>query len=201
MSCTECTVHACFAGGALPSDCTSNLASEDVREKACAFYLESDVAPLVNAASEATHAALNGKWPRIRELILFAHEMGAHRIGIASCKSFIPESEMLADILRSEGFEPIDAMCRIGSLRRSDVGLHDESPERANMLTCNPYMQADVLNEAGCDFNIIMGLCLGHDMMFTKRSNAWVTTLAIKDWSCAHDKPIARALKDYLGSE
>ena len=29
--------------------------------------------------------------------------------------------------------------------------------------------------------NIVLGLCVGHDMLFTKNSNAYVTTLSVKD--------------------
>jgi len=52
---------------------------------------------------------------------------------------------------------------------------------------CSPLGQADLLNEAGTDFNIVMGLCVGHDALFCKHSKAPVTTLIAKDRVLAHN--------------
>ena len=48
-------------------------------------------------------------------------------------------------------------------------------------IACNPIGQAKMLNKAGTDLNIQMGLCLGHDILFQKYSNAPVTVLVVKD--------------------
>ena len=37
------------------------------------------------------------------------------------------------------------------------------------------------------DMNIIMGLCVGHDMLFNKYSEAPVTTLLVKDRVTGHN--------------
>ena len=198
MYCADCESRACTKGGQLPDHCTSYLASEGIREDALAFYLDGENSAIVRAASLATSASIAGKWPRVRELIYFAREMGAKRIGIASCISFAAEARLLAEILESEGFEAIDAVCRIGSLTRAETGLGEVDPDHASSTACNPFMQADVLNQAQTDFNIIVGLCLGHDMLFTKRSEAWVTTLVIKDQSEKANKPAMKAFEGYV---
>jgi uncharacterized metal-binding protein len=46
------------------------------------------------------------------------------------------------------------------------------------------------------DFNIIVGLCLGADSIFTKESKAPVTTLFVKDKSLANN-PIGALYSDY----
>jgi uncharacterized metal-binding protein len=56
---------------------------------------------------------------------------------------------------------------------------------------CNPVLQAQLLNNAGTDINIIVGLCLGHDMLFTMNSKAPVTTLIVKDRLLGHNPVIA----------
>ena len=43
-------------------------------------------------------------------------------------------------------------------------------------------MQALLLNEAKTDLNILMGICVGHDALFCKYSDAPVTTLVAKDF-------------------
>ena len=46
---------------------------------------------------------------------------------------------------------------------------------------CNPILQARLLEEEGTDFNIVVGLCVGHDSLFYKYSKAPTTTLIVKD--------------------
>ena len=43
------------------------------------------------------------------------------------------------------------------------------------------------LNRAETDLNIIVGLCVGHDILFTKYSDAPVTTLVVKDRVAGHN--------------
>ncbi len=52
---------------------------------------------------------------------------------------------------------------------------------------CNPVAQAVLMNRAGTDMNIIVGLCVGHDMLFSKHSEAPVTTLVVKDRVTGHN--------------
>ena len=46
---------------------------------------------------------------------------------------------------------------------------------------CNPIAQAEYLNRAGCELNVLIGLCVGHDSLFIRYSKAPVTVLAAKD--------------------
>ncbi len=50
---------------------------------------------------------------------------------------------------------------------------------------CNPVLQALIMNDAKVDFNVLLGLCVGHDSMCPggpgndigrKRPLAWFTT-------------------------
>ena len=52
---------------------------------------------------------------------------------------------------------------------------------------CNPIAQAEFLNKAKTDFNVVIGLCVGHDSLFIKYSKAPVTVLAVKDRVLAHN--------------
>ena len=54
-------------------------------------------------------------------------------------------------------------------------------------MICNPAGQAELMNSAGTDLNILCGLCVGHDAVFGMRSNAPVTTLIAKDRVLAHN--------------
>lgn len=54
-------------------------------------------------------------------------------------------------------------------------------------MMCNPISQAKLLNLHGTQFNVLVGLCVGHDSMFYKYSDALVTTLIAKDRVLAHN--------------
>ena len=55
---------------------------------------------------------------------------------------------------------------------------------------CNPIMQAKLLNDAHTDLNVVVGLCVGHDSLFYKYSDALVTTAVTKDRVMGHN-PVA----------
>ena len=201
MSCAGCDSRACARGGEYPEDCTSKLVDNEVRDDALAFYRDEENYKILQAAAKATSAAIGGKWPRVRELVFFAHSMGAKRIGIASCISYAADACILAGILTNEGFEVVDATCRIGSIKRGELGLEAPDDPHFHSASCNPYMQAAVLNEVGTDFNVILGLCLGHDMIFARQSQAWVTTLGVKDQTPGAHQRITDTFKHYVAIE
>ena len=65
---------------------------------------------------------------------------------------------------------------------------------------CNPIGQAEMLNEAGTELNIICGLCVGHDAIFTMHCKAPVTTLIAKDRVLGHN-PAAALYVQYIRRE
>jgi uncharacterized metal-binding protein len=56
--------------------------------------------------------------------------------------------------------------------------------------TCNPIMQAEVLNREKTELNIMLGLCLGHDILFLRNCTAETTPLVVKDRALGHN-PVA----------
>jgi uncharacterized metal-binding protein len=66
------------------------------------------------------------------------------------------------------------------------IGLLDETARLAEILEA----QARVLNRMGTDMNVIMGLCVGHDMLFVRHAEAPTTTLVAKDRVTGHN-PVA----------
>lgn len=60
-------------------------------------------------------------------------------------------------------------------------------PEAEHEAMCNPKYQAKFLAEKGVDLNIICGLCVGHDTIFTSNAVGPVTSLVVKDRLLAHN--------------
>ena len=56
---------------------------------------------------------------------------------------------------------------------------------------CNPILQAKILNQEQTDLNVVIGLCVGHDSMFYKYSEALCTTLVTKDRVLGHNPAAA----------
>ena len=83
----------------------------------------------------------------------------------------------------------VSVICKTGGISTEEVGIPEEvkiHPGEFEAM-CNPIAQAKLLNEQHTEFNIEVGLCVGHDSMFYKYSDAMVTTLVAKDRVLAHN--------------
>ncbi|HXV21499.1 MAG TPA: DUF1847 domain-containing protein [Desulfuromonadales bacterium] len=136
--------------------------------------------------------AVNARWTRVEDTIALALLMGWKKIGIGTCVGLLDESERLSAILRAQGLEPLSVCCKAGSIDKLKLGIEEKYKVRPGTFepACNPIAQAELLNKAGTDMNIIVGLCVGHDMLFAKHSLAPVTTLVVKDRVTGHN-PVA----------
>ena len=186
-SCVDCGVLNCRTRDKeYPEFCLTAELTPDITEKVRKLY-EDDENNKVSVISAQIENEFYLRYTRVEELIEFAKRMGYRKIGIATCVGLIEVSRILARILRKNGFEVYGAVCKIGSFLKKDVGVAEEDMVRTGAVMCNPIMQAEVLNNAETDFNVVMGLCVGHDSLFYKYSDALVTTLVAKDRVLAHN--------------
>ena len=131
--------------------------------------------------------------PRIIEICEFAKKMGYRRLGLAFCVALGQEAEMVEDILKTHGFEVASVCCKAGRTSKEGfLGLKDEDKvfQETDEATCNPINQAKVLNHEKVEFNVLVGLCVGHDSLFFKYAEAPTTVLAAKDRVTGHN-PLA----------
>ncbi|NQT81232.1 MAG: DUF1847 domain-containing protein [Candidatus Aminicenantes bacterium] len=132
--------------------------------------------------------------PRIKEIAEFSKKIGAKRIGIAFCSGLTDEAARASSILKKHGFEIFSAICSCGAVDKTEVGIPPDYKIRdveKFEAACNPLLQAELLNQAKTAINVIIGLCVGHDMLFTKHSKAPVTTLIVKDRFTGHNPVIS----------
>jgi uncharacterized metal-binding protein len=199
--CAYCppTVRACRDGeedARGPGFCPSNVDAAG-QDAARAIYED----PFFRrVAQESARVEAEGycKWTRVEEICQFAKKMGFSKIGIATCISFVDHAKTLSQILESHGFEVASAACKNDSIPKEEIGLDDSEKIRpgGHEALCNPISQARLLNDAGCEFNVVLGLCIGHDSMFFKHSEGLATTLVAKDRVLAHNPIGALALAD-----
>lgn len=186
-TCVDCGVLNCQTREReYPDFCLTTELSADTIEKVRHLY-EEEENNKVSVISAQIENEFYLRYTRVEEVVEFAKRMGYSKIGIATCVGLIEESRILARILRKNGFEVYGAVCKIGSFLKTDVGVSEEDITRTGAVMCNPIMQAEVLNQANTDFNVVMGLCVGHDSLFYKYSDALVTTLVAKDRVLAHN--------------
>lgn len=138
------------------------------------------------------------RWTRVEEIVQFAKRMGFRKLGIANCISFVDHSRVLSGILESHGFEVVSVACKTGSIPKEELGLADHEKVRPGQFEalCNPVAQAELLNEHGCEFNVVMGLCVGHDSLFFRHAKALTTVLVAKDRVLGHNPLAALHLAD-----
>ncbi len=137
-------------------------------------------------------------WTRVEEICHFAKKMDFHKIGIATCISFVDLANTLSGILESHGFEVASVACKHGGVAKENIGLKgfEKVHPGAYESMCNPVSQAELLNRAGCELNIVLGLCVGHDSLFFRHSEGLATTLVAKDRVLAHNPIGALQLAD-----
>ena len=186
-SCIDCGILNCQTRDKVyPEFCLTTELSQEMTDKLRALY-EEDENNRVSVISAQIENEFYLRYTRVEEVIEFARRMGFKKIGIATCVGLIEESRVLARILRKNGFEVYGAVCKVGSFLKTDVGVPPQDITRTGAVMCNPIAQAMILNQADTDFNVVMGLCVGHDSLFYKYSEALVTTLVAKDRVLAHN--------------
>ncbi len=136
--------------------------------------------------------AVNARWTRVEDTIALALLMGYRKVGVATCIGLLDETYRLCEILQAQGLVSLSVCCKAGGIDKLQLGLREEEKVRPHTFesACNPIAQAELLNQAGTDFNLIVGLCVGHDMLFSKYSQAPVSTLVVKDRVTGHN-PVA----------
>lgn len=195
-SCIDCALCGCADGsGSYPAFCATALLGQDVRDEICEQYrsgLENDV---MKAAAVASARAFEDVLCRVEETLLFAEEMGAHVLGVAVCSGLMREGRMFARIARHRGFQVHGIACKVGAIRRSEFDAVESCCEYGS-VSCNPLLQARLLNDAQTDLNVVIGLCVGHDSLFYGASEALCTTLVVKDRALANNPAAALAAAD-----
>ncbi len=199
--CAYCpdTVRACRQGEGEskgPGFCPSKVMPEELAA-AVALYDDPETR---RVAQESGRIEAEGycQWTRVEEICQFAKKMGFKKLGIATCISFVDLAYTLSGILESHGFEVASVACKHGGVPKEDIGLEDSEKIRPGGFEpmCNPASQAELLNQSGSEFNIVLGLCVGHDSLFYKYSNALATALVTKDRVLAHNPIGALYLAD-----
>jgi len=193
-TCSECGLLSCYRREKdFPPFCLTESSDPDELGKVLELYKGDREDARVSRAAAEVEGTYYGKLTRVEEIIAFANRIGAKRIGIATCIGLIEETRVFVKVLEAHGLESYAVLCKVGSVDKTEVGIPEELKilKGSHESLCNPILQARILNAQKTDLNVIVGLCVGHDSLFTKHSDALVTTLITKDRVLAHNPAAA----------
>ena len=186
LGCADCRAKACHTGaGNYPQFCPGSAFPADVLADAMKEYEKPDIRRITIAAAE-TESENYCRMTRMEETMEFAKKIGAVRIGLAHCVGLLAEANVAARILRKNGFDVVSISCKCGEQKKADVGI-PAACNNTGVNMCNPILQAKYLNAEHTGLNILIGLCVGHDSLFYRYSEALVTTLVSKDRVLGHN--------------
>lgn len=194
-SCANCGVFHCdHLDSDWPGFCITTHTPESEFDYALDQYNNDPETSRIFRAAAEIEGLYYGRLTRVEEVVLFAQKIGAKKVGIATCMGLINESQKFAKVLKAKGLDSVCAVvCKVGGIDKTKAGIPDNVKVRPgeHESTCNPIVQARILNEEKTDLNVIVGLCVGHDTLFIKHSDAPVTYLIVKDRVLAHNPAAA----------
>ena len=166
VECAKCKSFACSAGriDAVPEICPMRGDFPDYRD----LYSTGEKRRIAYQAA-LVEAEGYCRWTRVREIAKFARRMEYTRLGIGHCPDMRREATLTARYLKARSLEAV---------------LPPEG------VDCDPMGQAEFFANEGTQFNVIAGMCVGHDAIFVRASRVPVTALVVRDKRLRHN-PVA----------
>ena len=191
-TCADCTILACRnrLEDKYPQFCLTENVDHELLDEVVAMYQEDEELGEIARTSACIEGEFYGRLTRVEETIEFIQRMGYHKIGIASCVGLMRETGIFTKILRAKGLDVYVVGCKIGAVDKTQIGVPNEKKLNGGCgheSMCNPIMQAKTLAAQGTEFNIVIGLCVGHDTLFLKYTQAPTTVMIVKDRVLGHN--------------
>ena len=194
-SCANCGRYHCdHLDSEWPDFCMTTNNPQEFFDQALEEYRNDPLTRKIFQAAAECEGLYYGALTRVEEIALFAQKIGAKKIGIATCMGLRAETQLFAKVLKAKGFESVSAVsCKVGGIDKTNADIPEATKVHPgnHESMCNPIVQAKILNAHGTDLNVIVGLCVGHDTLFIKHSEAPVTYLIVKDRVLGHNPAAA----------
>lgn len=173
MDCSVCSIKGCRK----QEPCSDRR--HDYIEK----YASPEYQIYTKAASQLIDNGRAGTLTRLNEIVEYCQLRGYKKIGVAYCYSMEKDSLLLRNYLRQNNLKPAMISCTVDGIKESQI-----DPQKTNnVVSCNPLGQANILNSSGVEFTVLMGLCLGHDILLQKNLKMDFTTFVVKDRVLQHN--------------
>lgn len=198
MYCVDCKTKACYYGETekTPKPVSCPMGNQEIIDNSRDEY----TGKTKEFARQSALIESEGycRWTRVEETIRFCRAMDYRKIGLAFCIGLKKEAAVMSNILKSWGFEVVSINCKFSGLLKEEIGIAEGEKLRpgSREVMCNPIGQALYLNSEKTDINLVIGLCVGHDSLFFKNSEAPCSVLIVKDRVLGHNPAAALYCSD-----
>jgi uncharacterized metal-binding protein len=170
MDCTNCQPKTCRQSESCGVENFDN--SEVIND-----YKEPENQKILQVAASLVDNGKAGTLSRLQEIIAFIKSMSYKKVGLAYCYGMEKDAKLLKDIFQTEGIRLRAVSCTIGGINQNQI----DSSSCTEKVSCNPIGQAKELNGEKIDFTIVMGICLGHDILLQRNLESDFSTFVVKD--------------------
>jgi uncharacterized metal-binding protein len=170
MNCTLCDSKVCRTG------ISCNKEKYDIENTLEEFHSPENQ-KIIQAAAGLVDNGRAGTLSRLEEIIEFVKRMQYKKVGLAYCYGMENEALKVLELFKKQNISLHTISCSISGVLQDDVNKNS----CIHKISCNPIGQAHQLNAENVDFVIIMGICLGHDILLQKNLKADFTTFVVKD--------------------
>ena len=199
LNCADCgTINCTAKTSEFPPFCLTKAEERAEIQEVNRIYREDQLVSKISCSAAEIEGVYYGRLTRVEEVAAFARRIGAKKIGVATCVGLINEAKRFVKFLDAQGLHSYTVACKVGAVDKTELGVLEENKIKkgTHESACNPILQARILNRNNTDLNVIIGLCVGHDSMFIKYSDAPVTYLVVKDRVLAHN-PVGALYTDH----
>jgi Uncharacterized metal-binding protein conserved in archaea len=145
-------------------------------------------------AAACTEGRFYNNLTRLEETTEFCKLMGYQKIGLAFCIGLKHEAKLIEKYL-AKNFEVYSVCCKVCGVAKENLAL-EQIKAGARETMCNPLMQAKLLVDKEVEFCVTVGLCVGHDALFTGACTVPTSCLVAKDRVLAHN-PLGAVYSQY----
>jgi uncharacterized metal-binding protein len=170
MNCVQCSPKYCRHGSSCHNE---QFTQDELRSQ----YGDTDNQTVVQSAADLVDNGKAGTLSRLQEIIEFIKSMKYQKVGLAYCYGMEKDAMKVKEIFQKEGLRLSSVSCTVGGMEESSIN----NTSGNHGVSCNPLGQAAQLNSEKVDFVLLMGICLGHDILLQKNLKADFTTFVVKD--------------------
>lgn len=170
MDCLVCRSKSCRVNQSCGGE---KFSLEQVRD----HYHQKATASIVQASVSLVDNGRAGTLSRIQELLEYSKTSGHKKIGLAYCYGMEKLAEHVRNLFLQRDIPCIGISCTCGAMSQKEIN----SQSFLERVSCNPLSQARQMMEEKVDLAVVIGLCLGHDILFQKEFKRDQTTLIVKD--------------------
>ena len=209
MNCAKCTQQNCQVQIKECDYPGCPMGNEEFFDAVEAEYRDPEIAAFYAGTLKSMRDSF-GRLTRVDEAINFCKLMDFKKIGVVYCSGMLREGRIANEAFKQNGFETVSVGCKTGGYSsvelagdnalpppttaqqtRRDFSRPDFQYSRPESMRkraiCNPIGQAMLMNAEKTDFNVVTGLCVGHDSLFLKYADAMCTVLVAKDRMLHHN--------------